>query len=1046
MNLALLFKRSSLATGSIFSFTMLMVTPCHADKQAQSAAFKMTPEMTKMLYQNCTSCHDEFEQEGDVRLDQLGSLALDARLDLLNKMQENIHFKQMPPKDEKVQPTEAEREGMMKWISAELKKHNASKLEDKLRLPDFGNHLDHNKLFSGKYKDLPGSTRDRRWLISEFIFDAKINQLIDHPSIRTIDGKRTKVIGDNGVTLGTKFGGGSLRQSITNPFLLPPMNGVRYYDTTALAKGHLLTMISNARKISAHMTAEPTMKAHYPAMYSIMKMGLAHENTLQQRESFLTMHIERLANDIYKGENKALLPKFVRTEVAKVSELEDKKRNPKKEDNIEILRRFEPQDLHAIYLGVGMYKNDDVSFEQVIEKCERDWFAFGVHEKRISSRVKIMHSMINRWDMKVIYKDIRKKKIKPPVYKPLADEEMKVIIAGIKKHRKQGDGYRQIIEKCMNHWKVSFKSERDAVGIADENQIGDLVDELFSKILEREPTQTERKENITLTKNFIKSLGNQAGIAKLSESLILSSELVYRYEFGQGSADDHGRRMMSPRDASYALAFAITDSAPDKELVAAVKEGRLSNREDYKREVTRMLKRRDQYYVIDEVVQKAGFNSSITNTPIRKLRFFREFFGYPKALTLFKDDARFNAAWSKYDDVKGRVVDEADMLVDHILKKDKNIFEELLTTEKFYVYHSGNNEAMKTASDRLKKIYDYFKVHDWKNFTSEELYEHWDFINEMKMMGTVFPNFLSSKRKKGWIRSFKTMMTSYTLRFGNGQKAAPPYDAIMMAHWNKGEAATRTGTRMRGEEVGRLYNIDYTNWNYPTTQPAKIPNRKGMLTHPAWLIAHSLNLENDPVRRGKWVREKLLAGTILDVPITVDAVIPEDHHKTLRTRLEKKTSAKYCWKCHQNMDPLGLPFEIFDDFGRFRTKEAVEHPENIIKEASKDRGIQFDGRPTFKTLPVNSAGLLDSTGDKVLDGKVTDALDLTDRLAKSPRVRQSIIRHAFRYFMGRNEVLSDSKTLIDAEQAYLENDGSFDAVIISLLTSDSFIYRTSTTK
>jgi len=43
--------------------------------------------------------------------------------------------------------------------------------------------------------------------------------------------------------------------------------------------------------------------------------------------------------------------------------------------------------------------------------------------------------------------------------------------------------------------------------------------------------------------------------------------------------------------------------------------------------------------------------------------------------------------------------------------------------------------------------------------------------------------------------------------------------------------------------------------------------------------------------------------------------------------------------------------------------------------------------------------------------------------------------------MGRNEMLSDSKTLIDADRAYVENGGSFDAVIVSLLTSDSFIYR-----
>ena len=72
---------------------------------------------------------------------------------------------------------------------------------------------------------------------------------------------------------------------------------------------------------------------------------------------------------------------------------------------------------------------------------------------------------------------------------------------------------------------------------------------------------------------------------------------------------------------------------------------------------------------------------------------------------------------------------------------------------------------------------------------------------------------------------------------------------------------------------------------------------------------------------------------------------------------------------------------------------------------------------------------------------MSDPFDLIDRLAKSDRVRQSIIRHAFRYFLGRNETLSDSQTLIDADRAYLENGGSFKALVVSLLTSDSFMYR-----
>jgi len=63
------------------------------------------------------------------------------------------------------------------------------------------------------------------------------------------------------------------------------------------------------------------------------------------------------------------------------------------------------------------------------------------------------------------------------------------------------------------------------------------------------------------------------------------------------------------------------------------------------------------------------------------------------------------------------------------------------------------------------------------------------------------------------------------------------------------------------------------------------------------------------------------------------------------------------------------------------------------------------------------------------------------RLAKSERVRQSIIRHAFRFYMGRNEMLTDSQTLIEADKAYVESGGSFKAVIVSLLTSDSFMYR-----
>ena len=153
------------------------------------------------------------------------------------------------------------------------------------------------------------------------------------------------------------------------------------------------------------------------------------------------------------------------------------------------------------------------------------------------------------------------------------------------------------------------------------------------------------------------------------------------------------------------------------------------------------------------------------------------------------------------------------------------------------------------------------------------------------------------------------------------------------------------------------------------------------------------------------------------------------------------TGQQECWKCHQHMNPLGLAFEVFDDFGRYRTEESLEHPDNLLQ-----KGKSSTVADVYKTKPVNAKGVLEGTNDAALDGEVADAFDLIDRLAKSERVRQSIIRHAFRYFMGRNEILSDSQTLIDADTAYIESGGSFQAVIVSLLTSDSFMYRKAVTE
>ena len=211
-----------------------------------------------------------------------------------------------------------------------------------------------------------------------------------------------------------------------------------------------------------------------------------------------------------------------------------------------------------------------------------------------------------------------------------------------------------------------------------------------------------------------------------------------------------------------------------------------------------------------------------------------------------------------------------------------------------------------------------------------------------------------------------------------------------------------------------VYNLP-PDWK-PSSKPFKFPEgqRMGILTHPAWLVAHSGNFDNDPILRGHWIRYKLLGGSVPDIPITVEAKLPEDENMTLRERMHV-TRAEECYKCHSKMNPLGLPFEQYDHFGRFRFLELNK--------------------------PVDVTSKIVNSGVPEVDGEIRTPFELIERLANSTHCEQVFVRYVFRFFMGRNETLGDAKTLQEAHKAYVDNDGSMKALVLSLLISDSFLFR-----
>jgi len=526
-----------------------------------------------------------------------------------------------------------------------------------------------------------------------------------------------------------------------------------------------------------------------------------------------------------------------------------------------------------------------------------------------------------------------------------------------------------------------------------QNQLEAAASQHFKKVVFRDPTKEELNNYVVLFRGSAKEGGNSEALRVMLMAIMMHHESVYRIEIGLGESDSSGRRMLSSTELAFAISYALTDRRPDSILLQAAESGKLRTKEEVLAQISRMLE--------DESIEKP-----------RILRFFREFFGYNQAHLVFKDEAR-SGGFSYYGENYPVIYErDADFFVLNILEKDTDVFKQLLTSDEYFILNRQTfRNTVFDFYEQNKEMIDKGQLPDEK---SKELLKRLGLKNWKEL------------NKKYYLHGFDRGFDGSPAAIKKMGKEIPTEGRINNRNKDKSYQVISQGMHTLYQKYPMAYDLTDGEQNFLLPQPYKRPNRAGMLTHPAWLIAHSFSDISDPIRRGKWIRQRLLAGVVLDTPITVDATIPEDHQKTMRERLSV-TEAKACWRCHEQMNPLGYPFEIFDDFGRFRTTEAL------------DKLPKVKGK--FPSKPIDSRGVLAGTGEKGVDGDVKDALELIHKLANSEKVRQSFIRHVFRYYMGRNEMLSDSTTLIAADKAYLASGGSFKALLISLLTSDSFLYR-----
>lgn len=522
------------------------------------------------------------------------------------------------------------------------------------------------------------------------------------------------------------------------------------------------------------------------------------------------------------------------------------------------------------------------------------------------------------------------------------------------------------------------------------------VDYLFEALAFRPPTAAESDDYVTLVKDSIAKVGRKDGIFMGLSALFLDRDALFRPELAEsGTPDEHGRVMLQDWELGLAVNHALRYLKPDPALRAAIVEGRMRTRADVEREIGRLLD--------DEAIRKP-----------RVLQFFRDYFDHDLGGSICKDnralaDTGVPTRGDAHYFAMFHATASTDRLIEIILEKDRDVLKELLTTRQVVatemdkVYFGRKHTAEeKKAALAAKKVSD-AATKDAEEASLAALQEEIA-VTEARLKETPDDRALAKsldRQKKAYEAEKKRV------EFARRQRSQDTVSVDVAKADLEGPA-----------EFARVSRPSFGAGSMkPERFLATVPagERLGILTHPSWLVSHSDAMDNHAIHRGIWIRERLLGGGIPDVPITVDAQLPVEPESTLRERM-RVTREKYCWTCHEKMDPLGLPFEMYNHAGLYRTTELDK--------------------------PVDASGEIIASGDPALDGPVGNAIEMIEKLAASERVEQVFVRHAFRFWMGRNETLHDAPVLQAAHRAYRDSGGSMKALITSLVTSDAFLYRT----
>ena len=204
-----------------------------------------------------------------------------------------------------------------------------------------------------------------------------------------------------------------------------------------------------------------------------------------------------------------------------------------------------------------------------------------------------------------------------------------------------------------------------------------------------------------------------------------------------------------------------------------------------------------------------------------------------------------------------------------------------------------------------------------------------DWVGADKIVDMVTPG-LGASLKQAMIHESQLLLQDLV----RGDRSLINVTSAKYSYMNR-ELAGHYGLAFSGPDPARFARIDL----------AASP-RTGVLSHGAFLLATAgSTTETRPVKRGNALAGQWICADIppppADVPkIDLSALSP---NATPREMLAVHTKSASCAGCHQVLDPLGLGFESFDSFGKWRTSYPTLGNAAIDSSGSMPDGFAFQG-------------------------------------------------------------------------------------------------------